>query len=239
MSLRGKGVVVTRPRSLAQGLASLIEAAGGRAFLFPAIEIEPLPAAVSPGRLDLAVFISPTAVREGLKHLVPLPSRIVALSRGTRRELERHGIAGVVAAEEGADSEALLALPGLRQVEGLRIAIFRGEGGREVLGEGLRGRGAAVEYVECYRRVRPRSDPAPLAAAWKGGRLHAVTVSSAQGLANLFEMLDAELLRQLPLFVPHERVADEARRRGARQARVAGPGDDEMLAALVAYFQAQ
>jgi hypothetical protein len=52
-------------------------------------------------------------------------------------------------------------------------------------------------------------------------------------------MLDAELLRQLPLFVPHERVADEARRRGARQARVAGPGDDEMLAALVAYFQAQ
>jgi uroporphyrinogen-III synthase len=187
----------------------------------------------------MAVFISPTAVREGLKHLAPLPPRVVALSRGTRRELERHGVAGVVAAEEGVDSEALLALPELRQVEGLRIAVFRGEGGREVLGEGLRRRGAAVEYVECYRRVRPRSDPAPLAAAWKGGRLHAVTVSSAQGLANLFEMLDGELLRQLPLFVPHERVAEEARRRGALQARVAGPGDDEMLAALVAYFQAQ
>jgi uroporphyrinogen-III synthase len=235
--LRGKGVAVTRPHSLAQGLASLIGAAGGHAFLFPAIEIEPLAVALLPGRLDMAVFISPTAVREGLKHLAaPLP-RVVALSRGTRRELERHGVAGALAAEEGADSEALLALPELQRVGGLRIAIFRGEGGRELLGEGLRGRGAAVEYVECYRRVRPRSDPAPLARAWKGGGLHAVTVSSAQGLANLFEMLDAELLRALPLFVPHERVAAEARRRGVREALVAGPADDEMLNALVAYFQ--
>jgi hypothetical protein len=31
-------------------------------------------------------------------------------------------------------------------------------------------------------------------------------------------------------------VAAEARRLGAREALVAGPGDDEMLSALVAYF---
>ena len=239
MSLGGKGVVVTRPSSLAQGLAGLIEAAGGRAYLFPAIEIEPLPAAAPSGRLDMAVFISPTAVREGLKYLAPLPppARVVALSRGTRRELERHGVAGALAAEEGADSEALLALPGLRQVAGQRIAVFRGENGRSLLGDTLRSRGAKVEYVECYRRVRPRSDPAPLVAAWRAGKVHAVTVSSAQGLANLFAMLDGELLRSLPLFVPHARVADEARRLGAREALAAGPADDEMLARLVAYFR--
>ena len=239
MSLTGKGVVVTRPSSLAQGLAGLIEAAQGHAYLFPAIEIEPLPAAARSGKLDMAVFISPTAVREGLKHLAGLSPTVVALSRGTRRELERHGVAGALAAEEGADSEALLALPGLQQVAGQRIAIFRGEGGRGLLGEVLRKRGAAVEYVECYRRVRPRSDPAPLVAAWRAGKVHAVTVSSAQGLANLFAMLDGELLRSLPLFVPHARVADEARRLGAREAHAAGPGDDEMLARLVAYFQVQ
>jgi uroporphyrinogen-III synthase len=237
-SLKDRGVVITRPASLAQGLAGMVEASGGCAFLFPAIEIEPLPAAVPPGKLDMVVFISPTAVREGLKSLAGLPPTVVALSHGTRRELERHGVAGALAAEEGADSEALLALPGLRQVAGLRIAIFRGEGGRSLLGDTLRGRGATVEYVECYRRVRPRSDPAPLVAAWRAGKVHAVTVSSAQGLGNLFDMLDRELLRALPLFVPHERVAAEARRLGARQALAAGPGDDEMLAALVAYFQA-
>lgn len=241
MSLKDKGVVVTRPSSLAQGLARMIEVAGGRAFLFPAVEIEPLPVpGIAAGRFDMAVFISPTAVREGLKHLAAPQGalQVVALSRGTRRELERHGVAAALAAEEGADSEALLALPELRQVAGRRIAIVRGEGGRSLLGDTLRSRGAAVEYIECYRRVRPRSDPAPLAAAWKAGKLHAVTVSSAQGLANLFEMLDRELLRSLPIFVPHARVADEARRLGASEAIAAGPGDDEMLARLVAYFQA-
>lgn len=231
---------MTRPASLAQGLAKPIEAAGGRVFLFPAIEIEPLP--VPPPaleRFDMAVFISPSAVREALKHLAALPPhlRVVALSRGTRRELERHGVTGALAAEEGADSEALLAAPELHQVAGRRIVVFRGEGGRSVLGDALRGRGATVEYVECYRRVRPRIDPAPLVAAWKSGGLHAVTVSSAQGLANLFEMLDRELLCSLPLFVPHARVAAQAQRLGAREAIAAGPGDDEMLARLVAYFQ--
>jgi uroporphyrinogen-III synthase len=233
--LKGKGVAVTRPASLAQGLAGLIENAGGHALLFPAVEIEPLRAAAPVGKLDMAVFISPTAVREGLKYLQPGP-RVVALSRGTQRELERQGVTGALTAEEAADSEALLALAELQQVAGRRIVIFRGAGGRELLGDALRSRGAAVEYVECYRRIRPRSDPAPLIAAWKSASLHAVTVSSAQGLANLFELLDAELLRRLPLLVPHPRVAAEAQRLGAQEVLVAGPGDDEMFAALVAYF---
>jgi uroporphyrinogen-III synthase len=234
VSLKEKGVVVTRPSSLAPGLARLIEGVGGKAFLFPAIEIEPLAATIPPGKFDMAVFISPTAVRQGLKHASNV-GMIVALSAGTRRELERNGVKNVIAAE-GGDSEALLALPELRDVAGRRVAVFRGEGGREVLAEGLRSRGATVEYVECYRRVRPRSDPAPLVAAWRRGALHAVTVSSAEGLRNLFAMLEGGPLAALPLFVPHERVAAEARRLGAREALVAGPGDDEMLSALVAYF---
>jgi uroporphyrinogen-III synthase len=235
VALNGKGVVVTRPAALARGLATLIEAAGGTAWLFPAIEIEPLAAKVPPGRFDMTVFISPTAVRQGLKYL-DRTGKVVALSGGTRRELQRSGVGNVIAAE-GADSEALLAMPELREVAGLRIAIFRGEGGREVLADTLRKRGASVDYVECYRRVRPRTDPAPLLAAWRAGQLHAVTVSSAEGLANLFSMLDPALLHSLPLFVPHARVAQEARRLGAREAALAGPGDHEMLAALVAYFK--
>jgi uroporphyrinogen-III synthase len=237
LSLKDKGVVVTRPSALAQRLAQMIEAAGGRAFLFPAIEIEPLPLASCAGNFDIAVFISPTAVREGLKHLPVLPAQVMALSRGTRRELERRGVPDAVAAEEGADSEALLALPQLQRVAGRRIAIVRGEGGRGLLGDTLRARGAEVVYVECYRRVRPRSDPAPLIAAWRAGKVHAVSVSSAQGLANLFGMLEADLLCSLPLFVPHARVAAEAQRLGARAAFIAGPGDDEMMASLVAYFE--
>jgi uroporphyrinogen-III synthase len=238
VGLKDKGVVVTRPSPLGQRLAQMIAAAGGHALFFPAIEIEPLAARIPGGKFDIAIFISPTAVREGLKHLPVLPPQVVALSRGTRRELERHGVPGAVAVEEGADSEALVALPDLQHVAGRRIAIVRGEGGRSLLGDTLRARGANVEYVECYRRVRPRTDPTPLIEAWHAGKVHAVTVSSAQGLANLFSMLQGDLLRNLPLFVPHARVAAEAQRLGARAALVAGPGDDEMMASLVAYFEA-
>ena len=71
--LAGRGIVVTRPRDQAAGLAALIEAAGGRALLYPAIEIEDLPDPAAARnvlrdleRLDLAIFVSPTAVRKAL-----------------------------------------------------------------------------------------------------------------------------------------------------------------------------
>jgi uroporphyrinogen-III synthase len=65
-------------------------------------------------------------------------------------------------------------------------------------------------------------------------------VSSAEGLANLHEMLGklgSQWLRGTPLFAPHERVAAAARRLGVREAIVAGPGDAELVQGLVAYFR--
>lgn len=240
--LQGRGIVVTRPREQAQGLARLIEQAGGRAHLFPAIEIEDLAAPAALGRLDqfdLAVFISPTAVDKVMHHVRAWPRqlRVAAVGSGTRRELESRGIAGVIAPQGGADSEALLALPELHRVTGKRIVIFRGEGGRALLGDGLAARGARIEYAACYLRTRPRADPGPLHEAWKRGEVAAVTVSSAQGLANLFDMLDPDFLKATPLFVPHPRIADEARGRSVREVVVAGPTDEEMLDRLVAYFR--
>ncbi|MBU2804655.1 uroporphyrinogen-III synthase, partial [Acidithiobacillus ferridurans] len=38
--LRGKGIVVTRPRAQAGEMLTLLEAQGARAILFPAVEIE-------------------------------------------------------------------------------------------------------------------------------------------------------------------------------------------------------
>jgi len=255
-ALAGRGVLVTRPREHAQGLAALIEGAGGTALVFPAIEIEDLPD-LRPilaliGRLegfDLAIFISPSAVHKAL-NLVrsrragrpwPPQLRVAAVGRGSRRELERQGFEGVIAPQAHADSEALLALPELANVAGRRIVIFRGDGGRELLGDALAARGAAVEYAECYRRARPRTDSVPLLAAWARGGVDAVTVSSAEGLANLFEMLGKlgqQWLRTTPLFVPHPRVAEAAARLGVSKVVVGGTADAEVFEALVAYFGA-
>jgi len=253
--LSGKGIVVTRPREQAGTLAGLIEARGGKPFVFPTMEIEDLPdlrpvlALIDRLRdFDLAIFISPNAVRKAM-NLVrarlgetgwPDRLRIAAVGRGSRRELENLGLAEVIAPVAHADSEALLALPELADVAAKRIVIFRGEGGRELLGDVLTARGAAVEYAECYRRAKPVSDTRPLLAAWARGAVHAVTVSSSEGLANFYEMLGnlgRHWMRTTPLFVPHARIADQAKRRGLGEVIVTGPGDVEMVDGLVAYFR--
>src|SRR5205807_638527 len=128
----------------------------------------------------------------------------------------------------------------LVEAAGGRIVILRGEGGRSLLGDTLAARGAQVEYAECYRRVRPQTDSGPLLTAFAKGAVHAVTVSSAEGLENLLEMLGAagrKHLKKTPLFVPHPRIAAEAKRLGLGEASVGGASDQEMLERLVAYFR--
>lgn len=246
--------MVTRPREQAARLAALLEAAGGRALVYPAIEIadpaDPARAEQTIGQLarfDLAVFVSPTAVERAFRLVRAWPPalRAAAVGRGSARELERRGVPQALAPAEGGDSESLLALPELAQVSGKRVVVFRGEGGRELLGETLRRRGASVEYAEVYRRASPRLDLAPLLDAWRNGGVQAVTISSSAGLRNFLELLqgaggDAATasLRGTPLFAGHERVAAEARRLGVQEVLVAGTGDEEMRDRLVAYFEA-
>ena len=253
--LAGRGIVITRPDRQAAGLAALIDAAGGHALRYPTIEIEPLRTArldALLGRLadyDVLVFISRNAVEQGLARiresgmaLSPVPGRpvVAAIGAGTRRALETEGFATVIAPEGPADSEALLAEPALANVSGKRIAVFRGEGGRETLAAGLRARGATVDYAECYRRGAPALDPQPLIAQWLRGEVHAVTVSSGEGLANLAARLGETartLLVALPVFVPHARVAEQARALGVADVVVSGAADEDVMAALVAYFR--
>jgi uroporphyrinogen-III synthase len=239
-ALAGRRILVTRPRELAQGLATLVREAGGEPLLYPALEIrevsDPAPARALIARLgefDLAVFVSPTAVRKALELAAgapwPAALRVAAVGGGTRRALEAAGFREVIAPASGAeDSEGLLALPALASAR--RVAVFRGEGGRERLGEALGARGARVEYAECYRRAPPAAGAAP------AGRIDAICASSGEALRNLVALLGRERVAQPPLFVPNARVAAVARGLGLRAPVLAGPGDAQMCAALVAYF---
>jgi uroporphyrinogen-III synthase len=248
--LDGRSIVITRPARQASTLMKLIEGAGGRALCYPAIEIQAvegpaLDAAIAAlAAFDVAIFISRNAVEHGLARVRahrawPAGVAVAAVGAGTRRALEAEGIADVVAPEGRADTEALLAQPLFTTGAGKRILIFRGEGGRELLASTLRERGATVDYAECYRRVRPATDVRSLMEEWSHGAVHAVTVSSGEALASFAALLGKaghDFLAATPLFVPHPRVGHQARLLGLGPVQVAGPGDEEMLAALVAYF---
>jgi len=256
LPLAGRRIVVTRPQGHGEALAASIRQAGGEALEIPAIEILASADLASfnavADRLesfDCAVFVSRNAVRKALALLGerrsqrPWPARlrVAAIGEGSRGELEARGLARVIAPAGRADSEALLALPEFTAVAGKRFALFRGEGGRQHLAETLLARGAVVEHAPCYRRALPAAGSAQLAAALAGGAVDAILLSSGEGLANLLEMLGAggpQRLAAVALFVPHARVADEAARRGLARVIVAGPGDAQMTASLVAYFGA-
>lgn len=251
--LAGRRILVTRPAADAEGLARRVREAGGIALCVPTLEIQPLADLAAlhavADHLDdyrFAIFVSRNAVRHGVQALrarrgpLPWPAglRLASVGSGTRRALEAMGLGVVLSPAGAADSEALLALPELHAVRGMRIALVRGEGGRTLLADTLAARGALVSQAACYRRVRP-DHAGRLAAAWAEAPLDALAVSSAQGLANLAAMLGVDAatrLRASALFVPHSRIAQAARQLGLENVRVAGPGDEEMAAAMVAYF---
>lgn len=250
--LAGRTIVVTRPRAQAGALADAIEAAGGQPLLFPLLDISPAddrrPLQAAAERLAgfrLAVFISPNAVDHAVPALLaggPWPAGTIpaAVGQGTVKALAAHGVHGCVAPTERFDSEALLALPEMQAeaVAGRRVAIFRGDGGRELLADTLRERGADVECVACYRRSPPAGGAGTLINAWGAGALDAVTVSSSEGLRYLWDMLDEGSRARLsatPVFVPHARIADNARALGLAEVVLTGPADAGIIAGLCAY----
>jgi len=145
--------------------------------------------------------------------------------------------------EQRYDSEALLALPELQQMTGRRVVIFRGEGGRELLAQTLRARGATVEYAECYRRLPPSGDVAELIGRWARGEIDAAIVTSNEALQNLYDALGSTgraWLCATQLIVVSLRQAQLAQALGFTRAAIvsARADDDAMFAALCTWRRA-
>jgi uroporphyrinogen-III synthase len=246
LPLAGLSIVVTRPREQAAQLVNGIENLGGICIQFPLLEITPLsddsPLRALLARLhefQLAIFISPNAVRYGMAAIrsaggLPGTLQIATVGLSSARALHDHGVEKVIAPQQRFDSEALLELPELQQVNGKRVVIFRGDSGRELLGDTLKSRGADVEYVTCYHRSKAQHDVTALLAA----RPDALTVSSSEALQNLRQILNAtdrERLAAIPLFVSHQRIAAAACKLGWQEIITAGAGDEGMLSDLTAW----
>ena len=250
--LQGIGVLVTRPREQARGLATQLQAMGAQPILFPALEILPPadPAALQAilaylDAFQLAIFISPSAARLGMAAVSaartwPAALPVAAIGKGTAKVLHAQGIPQVLEPDRGADSEHLLGLPQLQDMAGKKVVIFRGEGGREMLADTLRQRGAQISYAECYRRGLPeQADPVPVLEMFSQDQIQALTVYSSETLDNLLHLLgDAGLahLRRTPLFVPHERIAAHARELGFETVITSDTGDHQLVHRLVEYF---
>jgi uroporphyrinogen-III synthase len=251
LPLAGVGVLVTRPAGQAASLIQSIQTLGGSPVAFPALAIlqprDPAALERTIGVLDrfhLAIFISPTAAERGLAAVLarrtwPAGLRVASVGKGTAAPLQAAGLGPVLAPGTGADSEHLLALPELQAMAGRHVVIFRGEGGRDQLADTLATRGAQVSQVACYRRARPETDPGPALAAFREGRIQAVTVFSGETLDHLFQMLGEagrRYLENAPLFAPHPRIAHHAQALGVARAITTEAGEQGVIRSLVEYF---
>jgi uroporphyrinogen-III synthase len=74
--------------------------------------------------------------------------------------------------------------------------------------------------------------------AWRAGSLDALTVSSSEGLRYLIDLLDVEgllFLKETPVFVPHARIAENARTLGLNKIILTEAADAGILGSLRAY----
>jgi uroporphyrinogen-III synthase len=187
---------------------------------------------------DLVVFVSPSAVaRFFAVRPDPWPTGPAAavVGAGSARALRDHGVADPVEPATGAGAEALLDCPELAALAGQRVLLVAGRGGRELLGDTLRSRGAQVTRLALYRRVPP-ADPRPLLQWLKRYPCTALLATSNTTLDHLDQLVSAEDRRQLldvQLVVPSSSVVQKAESLGYRRIlRAANATDAALIAAL-------
>ncbi len=189
-SLRGRVVVVTRPREQADRLVALLEERGATALVAPTIRVVPAPRAslqravrsLSDGLFEWVVFTSAAgveAVFEALTERPPalpaLAARVAAVGTGTAATLRARGVEPDL-------------VPGTFTTSALGRAIPRGSGrvllpradiAPDGLEAALSAKGWTPVRVDAYRTQLAGALPDQARRALQEGRIDAVTFTSA------------------------------------------------------------
>ena len=249
-ALSGRAVLITRPRHQSGTLADLIRRSGGEPIVFPTLEIEPVdprpPMQAILERLsefDMAVFVSANAVQHAMPLIRavggwPQSLRAAAVGQGTARELRAQGVADVLLPGRRSGQRGTAGASGAAGRGRTAHRHFSRSGGRELLAETLRSRGAEVVYVECYRR--PQANVGPGAAArsgraWRAGRRSlgqcGVVAKSARHRGQRHRAANSTTL---PLFVIHPNIAESARTLGFSTVIVTETSDQGVVSGIIA-----
>lgn len=236
LPLRGRTIVVTRPRDQAAPFVETLREQGARVLLAPAIALRP-PRSWAPldraiarlGSYDVLIFTSANGVSRFFARLHEKRAdvrdlkgvEVIAIGPATASAVEARGLR-VAAVPEEFRAEGIVEVLGRRSLRGARILIPRAAVARDVLIKALRARGAEVEVVPVYRTVPSREGAAEIRAALRSGRPDLIAFTSSStvtSFATLFrDRRDAQLLRRVPVAAIGPITAATARREGFRVA---------------------
>ena len=252
--LSGMRVLITRPEQLSENLALAVRNFGGHTVNFPLLEIDKITEESRINLLryaikrlddyDILIFVSKNAVQYGAAiieenwHKLPIDSEVIAIGPGTAKMASDFFSCEVIHPENGSVSEDLVALPSLINVEGKRVAIFRGTAGREFLADSLKARGAEVDYFEVYERNSTKKSCQELMEVINENHVNVLTITSGDSLNILNRLFLGSRntftkFFHMPMVVPSARVGRLAAEFGFEQVKLAQGADTEsMVSAL-------
>ncbi|MCX8114288.1 MAG: uroporphyrinogen-III synthase [Burkholderiaceae bacterium] len=257
-------VIVTRPDAGGRMLADELAARGFESLWLPAFEIGPAPderaardALARLAEFDLAVFVSPAAVRATAALLAgawPARTAIGAVGAATARAVAQ-SIPGALSAaviapgdadEADAGSEALWDALMRSALRLQRVLLLRAEGGRMWLAERLAEAGARVTAVAVYsRRVRSAGeDEIATLRRWKdAGRQPAMVVTSSEAVDVLVRQIERagalEWLHAGLALATHARIAERLRAAGFARVALAAARADAIVDAINAQVESR
>lgn len=189
-------VLITRPKAKAQQLALLLDQQGiantsQTLFDYQSnASSEDIASALQDA--DIVIFVSVAAVEFAHANYSlhnSLPQHVFAVGNATKEALLALGITNALSPPPQQEhSEGLLKLPQLANIGGKHVVIFRGNGGREHIADGLRQAGAKVRYLESYQRVW-RTLAINIAEQWRAEQINCIVVTSNDILISLVKYL--------------------------------------------------
>lgn len=211
---------------------------------------------------DLAVFVSPNAIECAMRLLgnawQSIATRVIPIGvvgQSSRDALHRHGVGMELGSPTPiwmphnlaeSDSEGLWSAIKDRfpNWTGLKVVLFRGDGGREWLVEQLQSVGAQVEAIAVYSRI-PLSESSP---QWEKV-LNANTddalwiLTSSEAVRHLGAVLKQQgredYLANASALCPHRNIASSATEIGFVRALECHPGDTALVKSVVAWLGAE
>ena len=227
LPLRGKQVIVTRPKDRARELSRRLRQLGAEVTEFPCIETVPrVPCPEMADALDRIesygwlVFTSPAGVSALMEELARREQDVRALGRisiaaigpGTDRELRKHGLRADLIPDvyDGAHlGQALCS-----RVGSGRVLLLRAQWGTRALTDALQGGKIQYDDIACYDTRLVCPDPAPVRALLEKGPF--VTFTSASTVRGFVRAMEGAVLTGITGVCLGAQTAREAEKYGLR-----------------------
>jgi len=195
-----KSVLVTRPKHQAEPFVRELEQYGLNSFVFPTIEIRPVPGWKVPDLSSFsgAFFTSPNSVRfflerlfeEAPEELDKLRSmRIWAVGKTTAGDLARYAIE-TEPVPKVADAVSLMAEIEPEVISGNAFLFLRGSLSLGTIPEVISRRGGVLTEITVYENVKPSaSDTEIVRQLIREGKLDCISFTSPSTAENFFEAI--------------------------------------------------